>query len=104
MRVLVVESGHGFSTKDVGDGLIAGLVSAGAEVYKYPLLYALEEMEMMTGAAKEQGVIPPGGIPDVFQLASNGIPGAAMAKQVDAVIFVHGFNVPISIPVTLRRS
>ncbi len=103
MKVMVVHSGHGFSTKDVGDGLVYGLRSQGVEVIEYPLMDTLESMELLIGAAKLVDISPPNGYPDIYQMATMGIPGQAMAKQVEAVIFVHGLNVPASIPVTLRR-
>lgn len=103
MKVLVVQSGHGFSTKDVGDGLITGLRANGVTVFEYPLMDTLESMDLIVGAARMMDIAPPKGYPDVYQLASMGIPGYAMAKGVEAVIFVHGLNVPASIPATLRR-
>lgn len=103
MRILVVHSGHGFSTKDVGDGLIAGLRACGQEVWEYPLHTTFETAEILIAAAKEVGVAPEGGYPDPLQLGTMGIPGFAMAKRVAWVIFVHGLNVPASIPVTLTR-
>ncbi len=103
MRVLVVQSGHGFSTKDVGDGLIVGLRANGITVFEYPLMQTLESMDLIVGAARVMEIDIPTGYPDVFHLASMGIPGYAMAKQVEAVIFVHGLNVPASIPATLHR-
>lgn len=103
MKVLVVESGHGFSTLDVHRGLCAGLRANGVEVVEYPLMDTLESMDLLVGAARLIDISPPGGYPDVFQMASMGIPGMAMAKGVEAVIFVHGLNVPASIPATLRR-
>lgn len=101
MRLLVVEPGHAFSTKDVYDGLVAGLRANGATIFEYPLLDTLETMDLMVGAAKQLNISEH--YPDPFQLASMGIPGYAMAKQVDAVVFVHGLNVPASVPATLRR-
>jgi len=103
MRVLVVESGHAFSTLDVHDGLCAGLRANGIEVVEYPLCATLESMDLMVGAARLMEIAPEKGYPDPFQLASMGIPGLAMAKQVEAVIFVHGLNVPASIPAALGR-
>jgi hypothetical protein len=103
MRVMVVHSGHGFSTKDVGDGLCMGLRAQGVEVVEYPLMHTLESMDLIVGAARLMDIDVPGGYPDVFQMASMGIPGMAMAKSVEAVIFIHGLNVPPSIPATLKR-
>lgn len=103
MKVMVVESGHGFSTLDVHNGLCMGLRANGVEVIEYPLMDTLESMELMIGAARLVDIAPPNGYPDVYQMAAMGIPGMAMAKQVEAVIFVHGLNVPASIPATLKR-
>src|SRR5262245_52446973 len=103
MRVLVVAPGHAFSTLDVHDGLCAGLRANGVEVVEYPLCDTLESMDLIVGAAKLMGIAPPKGYPDPFHLATMGIPGYAMAKQVEAVIVVHGLNVPGTIPATLHR-
>lgn len=103
MRILVVHSGHGFSTKDVGDGLVAGLRANGVEVFEYPLWRTLETAELLIAAAKELGIAPEGGYPDPLHIGTMGIPGYAMAKRVDLVIFIHGMHIPESIPVALQR-
>lgn len=103
MRVLVIAPGHAFSTLDVHDGLCAGLRANGVEVVEYPLCDTLESMDLLVGAARTMNIAPEKGYPDPFQLAAMGIPGLAMAKQVEAVIVVHGLNVPASIPATLHR-
>jgi spore maturation protein CgeB len=103
MRIVLVHSGHGFSTLDVGNGIAAGLRANGAEVYEYPLHQTFEAMELIVGAAKVMGIAPEGGYPDPIALGTMGIPGYVMAKHADVVLFVHGLNVPASIPETLRR-
>jgi spore maturation protein CgeB len=103
MRTCLVHSGHGFSTKDVGDGIAAGLRANGVEVFEYPLHLTFEMAELLVSAAKTIGIAPEGGYPDPIYLGTMGIPGYAMAKRVDLVLFVHGLNVPASIPETLRR-
>lgn len=103
MKILVVAPGHGFSTLDVFSGVVAGLRANGEEVWEYPLHKTFETMELLVGAAKEMGIAPEGGYPDPLQLGTMGIPGYAMAKKADLVLFIHGLNVPPSIPETLRR-
>lgn len=103
MRILVVAPGHGFSTLDVHAGLCAGLRANGCEVFEYPLHTTFETMELLVAAAKEIGIAPEGGYPDPLMLGTMGIPGYAMAKRVEWTIFIHGLNVPPSIPETLRR-
>lgn len=103
MRILVVAPGHGFSTLDVFSGVVAGLRACGQEVFEYPLHKTFETMELLVAAAKELGIAPEGGYPDPLQLGTMGIPGYAMAKRVELVLFIHGLNVPPSIPETLRR-
>lgn len=103
MRVMVVEPGHGFSTLDVHNGLVFGLRANGVDVVEYPLMHTLESMDLIVGAARLMDIDVPGGYPDIFQMATMGIPGMAMAKRAEAVIFVHGLNVPASIPAALRR-
>ena len=103
MRIVLVSSGHGFSTLDGGTGIAAGLRANGVEVFEYPLHRTFEAMELLVGAAKMIGIAPEGGYPDPKQLGTMGIPGYAMAKQADLVLFVHGLNVPASSPETLRR-
>lgn len=103
MRIVVVAPGHRHSTMDVYTGLCAGLAAAGADVVRYPLHDTLMAMELVVGAARQAGIAPPHGYPDPRMLATNGIPGYAMAKRADWVLVVHGLNVPPSIPHTLRR-
>ena len=103
MRILVVAPGHGFSTLNVYEGLCAGLRLNGCDVWEYPLHQTFECMELLVAAAKEVGIAPEGGYPDPLRLGTMGIPGFAMAKQIEWVVFVHGLNVPESIPETLRR-
>jgi len=103
MRIVVVAPGHGFSTLNVYEGLCAGLRANGCEVFEYPLHQTFETMELLVGAAKEMNIAPPGGYPDPLMLGTMGIPGYAMAKRAEWVIFVHGLNVPESIPETFRR-
>lgn len=103
MRICLVHSGHGWSTKDVGDGIAAGLRANGVEVFEYPLSQTFEMAELVVGAAKVMGIAPEGGYPDPVALGTMGIPGYVMAKQVDLVLFIHGLQVPASIPVTLKR-
>lgn len=103
MKILVVAPGHGFSTLDVFSGVVAGLRANGEEVWEYPLHTTFETMQLLVAAAKEMGIAPEGGYPDPLQLGTMGIPGYAMAKKADLVLFIHGLNVPPSIPETLRR-
>ena len=72
-------------------------------MFEYPLHRTFEAMELLVGAAKVMGIAPEGGYPDPVMLGTMGIPGYAMAKKADLVLFVHGLNVPASIPETLRR-
>lgn len=92
-----------FSTLDVGNGIAAGLRANGADVFEYPLHATFEAMELLVAAAKMVGYEPPNGYPHPAMLGTMGIPGFVMAKKADVVIFVHGLNVPSSIPETLRR-
>jgi hypothetical protein len=103
MRICLVHAGHGWSTKDVGDGIAAGLRANGVAVFEYPLYQTFETAELIVGAAKVMGIAPEGGYPDPQYLGTMGIPGFVMAKRADLVLFVHGLQVPASIPVTLRR-
>lgn len=103
MRVCLVTAGHGWSTKDVGDGIAHGLRANGVEVYEYPLHLTFEMAELLVSAAMKIGIAPEGGYPDPVNLGTMGIPGFVMAKRADLVLFVHGLQVPASIPVTLHR-
>lgn len=103
MRIVLVHSGHGFSTLNVGEGIAAGLRANGVDVFEYPLHRTFEAMELLIGAAKMMGIAPEGGYPDPTELGTMGIPGYVMAKRADLVLFVHGLNIPASIPETLRR-
>lgn len=101
MNILVIAPGHSFSTYDVYCGLVEGLRLRGATVFTYPLHDTLEAMDLMVGAAKQLEISQV--YPDPMLLAAMGIPGYAMAKQVEWVIAVHGLNLPPSIPETLHR-
>jgi len=101
MKLLVIDSGDAFSTKDVFDGLVSGLKANGAEVYTYPLCTNLQIMEAMTDAAKALQVF--NHEPDPYNLAAAGIPGVAMYRQVDAVIAVTGMKLPFGVPLALKR-
>lgn len=103
MSITVVSSGHGHSTYDVFTGLCAGLRACGVTVHEFPLHTTLETMELLVGAAKMMELSPPGGYPDPVVMASATIPGFVMAKRTPWVVFVHGLNVPATIPATLRR-
>jgi spore maturation protein CgeB len=103
MRIVLIHSGHAFSTKDVGDGIAAGLRANGVDVFEYPLYQTFETMELIVGAAKVMGIAPEGGYPDPQYLGTMGIPGFVMAKRADLVLFIHGLQMPASIPATLRR-
>ncbi len=106
MRIMVVSSGDGFSTSDVGDGLVWGLrQQPGVTVYEYPLLQELEQVDLMRAAFEErcerEGVVAP---PlDVFAYAARGIPGLAMHRGITHMIAVTGSKLPWTIPATLRR-
>jgi spore maturation protein CgeB len=103
MRICLIAPGHAFSTLDVFTGIAAGLRANGAEVFEYPLYQTFETMELIVGAAKVMGIAPEGGYPDPQYLGTMGIPGFVMAKRADLVLFVHGLQMPASIPATLRR-
>jgi spore maturation protein CgeB len=103
MRICLIAPGHAFSTLDVFTGIAAGLRANGAEVFEYPLYQTFETMELIVGAAKVMGIAPEGGYPDPVYLGTMGIPGFVMAKRADLVLFVHGLQMPASIPATLRR-
>lgn len=106
MRVLVITSGDGFSTSDVGDGLAWGLrQQPGVTVYEYPLLQELEQVGLMRAALVErcerEGLVAPA--IDVFAYAARGIPGVVMHREITHVIAVTGSKLPWTIPATLRR-
>lgn len=100
-RILVIAPGHSFSTYDVYCGLVEGLRAAGATVLTYPLHDTLETMELLVGAAQQLNISER--YPDPMMLASAGIPGFAMAHQVEWVIAVHGLNIPPAIPYAFRQ-
>lgn len=101
MRAVVIAPGHIHSTYDVHTGLCAGLRANGVEVSEFPLHKSLELFELLVGAAQTIKISDT--YPDPLLLASGGIPGFVMAKRPEWVIFVHGLNIPPSIPETLRR-
>jgi spore maturation protein CgeB len=83
--------------------MAAGLRACGHEVAEYPLHITFETAELLVGAAKTMGIAPPGGYPDPIDLGVMGIPGFVMAKRAELVIFIHGLNMPASVPTALRR-
>lgn len=75
------------------------------EVYTYPLLQELEQVDLMRAALEErcvaEGITPPA--LDVFAYAARGIPGVAMHRGITHMIAVTGSKLPWTIPATLRR-
>lgn len=102
-RILVIHSGHPFSTADVFDGLCAGLRANGVEVVEYRLDRTLQMAEALLKAAEKDDV-PPHLRPDVFDLAAAGIPGHALFHDVDYAITVTGIYLPWTVPVALKAA
>ncbi len=103
-RILVIHSGHPFSTADVYDGLCAGLRANGVEVVEYRLDKTLQMAEAMVNEARrKRSKVPQELIPDVFDFASFGIPGHALFHEVNYAIVVTGIYIPYTVPLALRR-
>lgn len=85
-----------FSTKDVFDGVKAGLEAHGCEVVTYHLARHLQRAERLIDGAIDAGTIDEPENP--FALACERLPAIAIAEKPDAVIAISGGNVhPASI-------
>lgn len=107
-RILLIHPGHLFATSDVYTGLAAGLHECGVDVVPYPLDHTLRMMNALLEAGDATDLFAVEGNdvitrPDPFLMAGAGVPGMAMAYQVDAVLAVTGCNLPATVPETLRR-
>ncbi len=89
--ILLVHPGAAFSTRDVFDGVKAGLEAHGVTVIEYPLDGWLKRSEALVEGAIEAGTLKDPVIP--FVLASERLPSIAIANHVDAVLVISGGNV-----------
>lgn len=89
-KILVITSGAGFSTLDVGTGLVAGLEANGVEVLQFPLEKALQLFGAFIDAAIDEDVITEP--VDGNFMASSELIAAAVHYEPDAVIAVSGGN------------
>lgn len=97
-KILVVGSGHAFSTSDVGAGLVWGLQHAGCDVIEYPLADYLLLAEALIEAAGK--ALPYEQNPSF--LATAEVLGYAIRHEPDAVIVVSGNNFHIARAVLLQ--
>jgi hypothetical protein len=102
MRVLVISSGHDFSTIDIFTGLCAGLEARGVEVVPYPLHDWLESSLVATQLLREANA----GyyLMDAYAWAAQPAIGLALWRECTHMIAITGSNLHASIPMTLQKA
>lgn len=100
MKVMVIQSGHSFSTSDVYDGLVAGLTLNGVEVVQFQWEKPLRIMSTLISAGIQMGDVAPEKAEHLRSftswLAAADAFNLAWAEEVDAVIVVNGILFPPS--------
>lgn len=99
-RILLVHPGHGHSSKDVFDGLHAGLIWAGAEVVTFEWDRMLQPLTAVTLGAIAAGIIKEEKGEALFNfmswLASGDVTNVVIDAEVNAVVVVNGLLFPPS--------
>lgn len=91
-RVLVVASGHQFSTKDVYDSAVNGFKAAGCEVVGYPFHDYLSDMMDLVEDWKERGIPSP--TQRLIDRAASPVFKRALAFRPDLIFFITGYVFP----------
>lgn len=97
-KILLIHSGHSFSTSDVYDGLLWGFGDAGAEVIEYRWDRSQQTLSMLAHAAVAQNQISAdrasGWLTAAGRLAASDAVVQALVNEVDAVVVVNGLLFP----------
>lgn len=97
-RILLIHSGHSFSTADVYDGVKVGLELAGAEVVEYRWDRHLATFSALTAAAIAQGVFPAERQQWLrsfaIWMASADALNCAIEQEVNAALVINGLLFP----------
>lgn len=103
MRILVVSSVHGYSTRDVWLKAVSGLRACGADVRPYDLLRRWDAFGVLCALAERRGIALPAAFrPEI--LAYEPVTGAALYHECDAVLIVSPQYMPAELPRILRRA
>lgn len=97
-KILLIHSGHSFSTSDVYDGLRWGLRSQGAEVLEYRWDISQQMLSMLVSVGQQAGVIPEAEvdrlIEGIARMAGSDALAMALHHEVDAALVVCGLLFP----------
>jgi hypothetical protein len=106
-KIMLVHSGHSFSTSDVYDGLLWGLRSQGATVVEYRWDKSQQLLATLATAGAAQGLFDPEHgarlVESAMSLAGSDAVVKALAEDVDAVLVVNGLLFPASRAELLAR-
>ena len=115
-KVMVVNSGHLYSTKNIGDSYFHSFKVLGHKTILYPLECLLEKFRKYvrfeaardekfhaTYSAEQLSTLKANLEVEAREWASSGILSTVFDEEPDAVIFIQGINVPIHIPIALRK-
>lgn len=102
MRVLVVDSGSDYSTKDVADGITKGLRQNGCEVGVFNLADRLNFYKA-AHVRKGRRWKPAFNDPDAVRIAATGLLGDLYTSWPDVVVIVSGHYLPPDVWAVLRR-
>lgn len=98
MKLLLIHSGHAFSTSDVYDGMAWGLRANGVEVVEYRWDRHLTTLNILAAAGVAQGAIAREKYEDVLKfmalLASADSLTTAVEHEVEAVLVINGILFP----------
>lgn len=106
-RILLIYSGHSFSTLDVCEGLAHGLAANGAEVVPWHLHTVQQTLHQLRGAAEQIGMVAPEDRERlkgwITNIASADAVTLALLHEVDAVVAVYGLLFPVERVRALRQ-
>lgn len=106
-KILLVHSGHSFSTTEVYDGLLWGLRANGAEVVEYRWDRSTRTLAALAEAGERGGLFDRAMgqrlIESAMNLAGSDAVVKALAEQVDACVVVNGMLFPADRAEVLAR-
>jgi spore maturation protein CgeB len=107
VKILLIHSGHTFSTLTVGEGYHAGLEACGVEVVPWRLDRVQVTLHTLRTGAEQAGMIPPADrdqIRDwITSISSADAVTLALMHDVDAVVVVYGLLFPPARVAALRK-
>lgn len=103
MRILLIWPSADFSTKDVAEGIRAGLIEEGHEVVDYRLGRRLTMARWAVMRERTEDPTAPVDLAEICLAASEGIPYKAAVHDCDWALVVHGVGLHAAALVGLRK-